>query len=145
MTSGPAKRGRGRPPKPGGALAALDRLLQEADPQILALYRELFGDGSKNDLVGDPVQAAETLSRDRAEILRLARPARSRKAPAAERERILARAERIAALPALIAERPGKTAAAIAQALQRKGLCKGVALDTLRKDIARLQKVGRFS
>ena len=65
MTSGPAKRGVGRPPKPGGALAALDRLSQEADPQFLARARELFGDSSKNHLMSNPVQAAETLSRDR--------------------------------------------------------------------------------
>ncbi len=145
MVNGTAKRGRGRPPKPGG-LAEMrvdfDRLLSTVPPETLQHGRDHFGDGSTNDIIGNRVQlAAETLSRDRAEMLDQARPARSRKAPDAERARILARVERLAALPALIAERPGKSACRIAEILQEKGHFLDVKFNTLRQDIGFIKKL----
>lgn len=139
------KRGRGRPPKPGGLAemrADFDKVLSQTEPEVLQRGRDIFGDGSTNDMIGNAVQlAAETLSRDRGQMLKQARPARSRKAPDAERARILARAERLAALPMLITERPGKSASDVARILQAKGFFSDVAHRTLREDIAKLKKL----
>ncbi|MDO9278297.1 MAG: hypothetical protein Q7U05_07025 [Polaromonas sp.] len=138
------KRGRGRPPKSGSLAemrADFDRLLSQTNPDVLNRGRGIFGDASKNDITGNPAQDAETLSRDRAQMLKAARPARARKRPEAERQAILARAERLAALTEVIRLWPHKSASNIAEILHSRKQFEDKALRTLRQDIAEVRKL----
>ena len=140
------KRGKGRPSKDGepSAIAMLDSLLKGAGAAWLERAQGICGNCSTNDLTGNPAQAAETLRRDRQQMLRILRPTRARKPSQRLKESIEARVVRMKELQTKVDKiTSGQSSSTIAGILQRRGMFTDVKFGTLRKDIAHLKKLAR--
>ena len=138
MSNSGTMRRRGRPPKAGGPLALLDELLKGAPPELLPEIEANIG--KPNDLMRDPAEVAETLARDRAHMLKAARPARARKRTEQERAASVARADRLTVLAGVVAHWPDKSTRNIVAILDRTGRFPGISSETLRKDIDAIRR-----
>jgi hypothetical protein len=111
---------------------------------MAALIRDFsatYGD-INSEALSAPV-FSEMLKHDRADNLDKVRGARSRKPSEWQQEATRNRIERIALLEIECAKWPGKSASDIAQTLQNKGQFAGIAIDTLRKDVATAKQSAR--